>query len=427
MKVLLVNYYYKPMVDAHAYRWAQLAEYWAARGFEVDVICSKVSGAPSAERVNNVNVTRVGFFQAKKIQSEQNLNSQSAEKYTSVLAVLKKNARLLYRKIYWPDGLWHWSFGVANELFKRRSVPYDLVVSYSPSFAAHLSVLFFKKLCRRQFHWVADYGDPFSTSMSMPNNNIFLYRRLNHYVESSILNSASKACFTSQHTYDDYSSTFGVMRNAHVIPHLADIKNVYLNTKDVSDPIVTRLVFVGNFHDGIREPFLAAAIIEKLSALLSVGNGRRIVFDIYGASNGVDVASVCNSTIKWHGPLERERVAEVIGGADFLVNIENTNCSMIPSKIVEYIATGKPIIDIASARADVSALIARYAIEGHAVIMTAEDFGRLDCLENFIEKYKGEGKICFEIVSGFLKDYGIEAVSEKYLSDLRGAGIRVCA
>ena len=418
MKVLLVNYYYKPMVDAHAYRWAQLAEYWAAKGFEVDVVCSKVNGTSNTECINGVDVTRVGFIPAKKIQVEQLSGTKTAGKKTSVFSVFKKVARFFYRKIYWPDGLWHWFFYAMKELFKRREVRYDLVVSYSPSFTAHLAVLLFFKLSRKKFHWVADYGDPFSTSISMPNNNIFLYRRLNSCVESSVIKRASKVCFTSNNTYDDYFSSFGGMSNAHVIPHLADIESVYSNTQELTDPLVTRLVFIGNFHRGIREPFLAAAIIERLSAFFAVSNDRRIIFDIYGASNGVDLASVCNSTIKWHGPLERDSVARVIGEADFLVNIENTNCSMIPSKIVEYIATGKPIIDIANASADVSPLLARYAEEGHTVIMTTDDLDRPDKLEAFVEKCGGKGKLPFEAVSGFLKDYGIEEVSRRYLSEV---------
>lgn len=416
MKILLVNYYYAPMVSAHAYRWTQLSAYWAKKGHEVHVICSSIDGSVCENIVDNVSVSRVGLIRAKKIRSEQ-INSTDSSARQKYSAVAKSFLRFFYRKIYWPDGLWYWSFSVIGELIKRRSLDYDLVVSYSPSFTAHLAVLFFRKICRRSFYWVADYGDPFATSITMPNNNTQLFRRLNFLADSAVLRNASKVCFTSNNTYEDYCSTFGTMSNACVIPHMADISDVYENTKHVVNPAFVRLVFIGNFHKGIREPFLAAKIIERIAEYLSLNNDTRVVFDIYGASNGVDLASICSSVVKWHGPLERSCTAKVIGEADFLVNIENTNCSMIPSKIVEYIATGKPIIDIAKTYADVPPLMAAYAMEGKAMVMTNEYITELDSVLNFMRNYRGKDKISFEFLNDFLKDYGIEHISSKYLSD----------
>ncbi|WP_413794628.1 MULTISPECIES: glycosyltransferase [unclassified Pseudomonas] len=415
MKILLVNYYYAPMVSAHAYRWTQLSAYWAKMGHEVHVICSSINESARENIVNNPSVVRVGMIRAKKIRSEQ-IHSRNGSTKQKYLAVAKNFLRFFYRKIYWPDGLWYWSFSVIGELIKRRSSDYDLVVSYSPSFTAHLAVLFFKKICRRDFYWIADYGDPFATSITMPNNNTQLFRRLNVFAESAVLKNASKVCFTSNNTYEDYCSAFGAMSNAYVIPHMADIADVYENTKHVINPAFIRLVFIGNFHKGIREPFLAAKIIEVIAEHLSLNNDTRVLFDIYGASNGVDLRSICSSVVTWHGPLDRSCTAKVIGEADFLVNIENTNCSMIPSKIVEYIATGKPIIDVAKTYADVPPLMASYAMEGKAMIMTDEYITELDSVLSFMRNYKGKGKISLEFLNEFLKDYGIEQISSKYLS-----------
>jgi glycosyltransferase involved in cell wall biosynthesis len=420
LKVLLVNYYYHPMVDAHAYRWTQLSEHWAEKGFQVDVICSKVGNVEDLEYGKNIQVTRVGFFRAIKMQSKKNTGSENMHSRKGLVSALKQSLRLIYRKFYWPDGLWHWFFSVSGELFKRRSTKYDLVVSYSPTFTAHLAVMLFRKIAMNNSFWIADYGDPFSTSISMPNNNISLYGALNRWVESLVNNKASKICFTSQSTIDDYFSVFGVKDNAHVIPHMADVEKVYNEIKEISDPEVIRLVFVGNFHVGIREPFFASSIVEGLASFLHMKTGQRIVFDVYGASNGVDVASICSPIINWHGPLDRERVNEVIGSADFLVNIENMNCSMIPSKIVEYIATGKPIIDVAQKKKDVSKLIDLYAAEGGAIIIDEHFSSEFADLQRFLERYKGNGKISLDTINAILMDFGIGEVSRKYLEDIEG-------
>lgn len=423
MRVLLVNYYYKPMVDAHAYRWEQLSEYWVGKGFEVDVICSKVAGIKNIENCFGVNVTRVGFRGATKIQSEVVDSQQKKNSILVFLCIIKKLLKGIYRKIYWPDGLWHWGFAAAYELIKRRGKQYDLVVSYAPSFSAHIVVLMCKKILKQKFYWVADYGDPFSTSISMPHNNSFLYGWVNHAVEKMVLNNANKNCFTSKATLDDYFFKFGMRNKCHVIPHLVEVDKVYLGNKVVEckEILVVRLVFIGNFHVGIREPFLASKIVNALAKELYEKKGCKVIFDIYGASNGVNIDSVCNSTIRWHGPLERERVREVVQGAHFLVNIENSNCSMIPSKVVEYVATGKPLIDIAHSDKDVSELIGRYAGIGKAIILKEVSCGMSDEFLKFIEENKDGNNVSFEVVDNFLMEYRIENISDRYLSGIDDA------
>lgn len=420
MRVLLVNYYYKPMVDAHAYRWAQLSEYWVGKGFEVDVICSKVVGVKNVENCCDVNVTRVGFRGANKIQSETLSSRQDKTVTLNLFGFIKKLLKVIYRKIYWPDGLWHWGFAAAYELVKRRGKQYDLIVSYAPSFSAHLAVLMFKKIHKQKLYWVADYGDPFSTSISMPHNNSFLYGWVNHAVEKMVLNNANKNCFTSKATLEDYFFKFGMINKCHVIPHLVDVDKLYLGNKVVEckEISVVRLIFIGNFHVGIREPFLASKIVNALAKELYEKKGYKVIFDIYGASNGVDINSVCNSTIRWHGPLERERVREVVQGANFLVNIENSNCSMIPSKVVECVATGKPLIDIANTDKDVSELIGRYAGIGKAIILKKVSCEMPDEILKFIEENKGGNNASFEVVNDFLMEFRIENISDRYLSGI---------
>ena len=418
MRVLLVNYYYKPMVDAHAYRWAQLSEYWVGKGFEVDVICSKVAGIKNIENCCGVNVTRVGFRAATKIQSEAVDSQQKKNSILFFLCMIKKLLKEIYRKIYWPDGLWHWGFAAAYELVKRRGKQYDLIVSYAPSFSAHLAVLMCKKILKQKFYWVADYGDPFSTSISMPHNNSFLYGWVNHAVEKMVLNNANKNCFTSKATLEDYFFKFGMRNKFHIIPHLVNVDKVYLGNKvaKCKEISVVRLVFVGNFHVGIREPFLASKIVNELAKELYEKKGYKVIFDIYGASNGIDINSVCDSTIRWHGPLERERVDEVLQRAHFLVNIENNNCSMVPSKVVEYVATGKPVIDIAHSDKDISELIGNYAGIGKAIILKDVSCGVSDEVLRFIEENKDGNNVSFEVVNDFLMEYRIENISDRYLS-----------
>ncbi|ASD63971.1 hypothetical protein [Bdellovibrio bacteriovorus] len=83
------------------------------------------------------------------------------------------------------------------------------------------------------------------------------------------------------------------------------------------------------------------AIFAKLGKM----NKIPYEFNVYGPPNGFHF-EVDGDISKYHGPLSREGAISAVKLADILVNVENTNCVMTPSKVVEYVATGKPIINI---------------------------------------------------------------------------------
>ena len=190
MRVLIINYFYPPVVDAHAYRWEQIARYWITQGHQVDVITSRLHGVPNRSLQAGVNVTRVGLV-ARPI-----MHSPAAQQRTmGILARLKSSLaralRPLYRKLYWPDAWWHWWLSALREVLGRRYVNYDLIVSYYPCFGAHLAAAALQRWTKCSgVKWIADYGDPFSTSLTMPPNNFALYSRLNQLAERHIAHQA---------------------------------------------------------------------------------------------------------------------------------------------------------------------------------------------------------------------------------------------
>ena len=91
---------------------------------------------------------------------------------------------------------------------------------------------------------------------------------------------------------------------------------------------------------------------------------------------------------------------------------------MIPSKVVEYVATGKPVIDIAHSDKDISELIGGYAAIGKAIILKEISCGVSDEVLRFIEENKDGNNVSFEVVNDFLMEYRIENISDRYLSDI---------
>lgn len=104
----------------------------------------------------------------------------------------------------------------------------------------------------------------------------------------------------------------------------------------------THCVFLGRLYEKIRPP-------EKIIKVIAGLDMPDIVFDFYGMGqelieNSPDYLEA-KSRIVLHGSVGNEEAEKVRALSDVLVNIDNANLSQVPSKIFEYISTGKPIIN----------------------------------------------------------------------------------
>ena len=99
--------------------------------------------------------------------------------------------------------------------------------------------------------------------------------------------------------------------------------------------------FLGTLYSGIRPPEKVVRLISELSS--------DTIFDFYGS--GQDLIekspdySIAKERICLHGPVSPDQAAEARRCSDVLVNIDNTSVTQVPSKIFEYMSTGKPILN----------------------------------------------------------------------------------
>lgn len=100
-------------------------------------------------------------------------------------------------------------------------------------------------------------------------------------------------------------------------------------------------VFIGTLYRDIRPPELAIKIFSKTK-------NKKVVFDFYGTGqelirNMPEYQTAENIIL--HGSVSSKEADKIRANADYLINIDNTVTNMVPSKIFEYISTGKPIIN----------------------------------------------------------------------------------
>ena len=411
MNVLIVNFYYAPTIDAHAYRWTQIAEYWAKCGFTVEVITGKVEGSPSTATESGVKVRRVGLTSRYSSTGvDQNLTLSQNILKNRILSIL----RAAYRKIYWPDALWHWLPYALVEIFRRRRIRYDLVVSYYPCFSAHLAVRILKLVSHNpRFKWILDYGDPFCASETWQPNNYMIYDILNKLVEKNCSRYGTLV-FTNSETTSVYSAKLNTSNGFITIPHLVDVSKFYSgsNHKTNFNTATVSMCYIGAFHANIREPYRLFKLIKKLISL----HGLNVKLDIYGPPSKFDLSPSDCSQIRYYGYIQREKATEVMKNSDFIITVDNENCIMTPSKIVECIATGKPIINIANPQVSYSPMNMYtemgYAISVYDKIMRDSSVTQV---YEFIQKHHGLANVSSEVITNVLRDHLIEVIADAYI------------
>ncbi len=365
--VLIVSFSYWPAQNARSFRWTALAEDWARRGMRVDVVCAWVPGAAETETVGGVRVHRVGVraverLRARLARSRQAGPAQQAgERGAQSLGSRAKRtvARAIagaWQRLYWPDTACLWYFPAlrkAREL--QRAAAADAVISVSPEFTAVAVGRALAGSGSGSSAWLIDLGDPFSFLSEVPPNNTRLYAGLNRRFERRCLARAGAVTVTNDATQDRYRESFPESAGKlHVVPPLLTLDVPADAAPAAKGP--ARLVYLGRLYRTIRRPdFLLA-----LFAGLAQDAGTDCELHFYGdasecADSFAPYAALIGSKIHLHGPVPRSRVADAMREATVLVNISNTTDYQLPSKIVEYAASGKPILNIAETRADCSA------------------------------------------------------------------------
>jgi glycosyltransferase involved in cell wall biosynthesis len=393
MKVLIINYHFPPSNTSHSYRWALLRDYFLSQGHEVDFICGGVPCKLDAGR----NIKRVNFpktvrhFSRETIVKNENKSSFFRLK-VRLLLFFKK----VYRKIFWPDGLWHWLPYSIYEVIKRRNKKYDLVVGYSPTFSAVITAFLYKKL-NKHVRLIVDFGDPFSVSKEMPANNYALYKTFNRFAEKKIFDSADLISLTNEKTFDLYHSIYPSVSKFCIVPHLVNVEDFYV--EKMPPKTITTVGYVGAFHKKIREPYLA---IDKLNQL----SVEACCIEFYGPLNGLCFDE--SELIKHYGVVDRKSAIELSKQFDIVINVENEDCVMTPSKVFDCMATGKPILNFLSSTGSSS-------FSEYSLVLDVDSNTKIAEIELFISNNKGKVLSRSEVES-VLKEKTLQSIGDKYLS-----------
>lgn len=143
-----------------------------------------------------------------------------------------------------------------------------------------------------------------------------------------------------EHYFSDAFKPYWEKMRVVNFPLLVKITQGECKTKEHSGK--TRLVYAGTLYRKLRNPSFLLSILTALS--------REMDFEaiFLGSGDCEDILEKAEidsrNAIRFLGMRPHEEALEYIDSADVLLSIGNAESPMAPSKIFEYMATGKPIL-----------------------------------------------------------------------------------
>lgn len=427
--IVVISHNYAPLQNPRAFRWTAICEHWSRQGARVEVVTAWTPGLSRYEELNGVNVHRVGGGLIERLKKDLDStgvthvsNSSGAAKQPSILKnalkyCLRKAHDLTWRNLYWPDYACLWitpAVATARRFLKAEHE--SALVTVSIPFSGHLA----GRRLKREFPtvpWLVDVGDPFCFGRFDRRNNRLLYDGLNVRAERQVFNLADYISVTTQSTADEYAKLFpSSAQKLKVIPPLVSLPSGAGTGNSLMEPSdAVKFLVIGTLDPVIRnpEPFLT---LLRATALMC----PNLEFEAHfvGALKEIDElfnrTTSPNLTIVRHGLCRREAVVRSMLDTDFLVNIGNQSTCQLPSKVVEYVWSGKPIINIARVENDSSSeFLKQYPALLDMLIVGSEPTpAQVERLAGFLQD--PPPPVDADIRERLLSDFGPGAIMDAY-------------
>ncbi len=388
-KILVVTHQYIPHVSPRTTRWKLIVDDLINRGHEVTV----VTGTKQLDEEKNIIYVGNKSSNSVVTQMREKSNNLSESNFIKrfFYKFLKKIYRIIVKTFAWPDYSMFWLLSIYRNR-KKINIDYDLIVSVSLPFSSHIAAYIFNKKNKKK--WIMDVGDPYTLKKDAPENNTILYGYLNRYYENKFYSLASKIIFTHEDAMSAHIDYFDIDKEKTFIGNpisnfKEDLFSRSLEYNYNSLPI--KFGYFGVFTKGVRSP---------KNFMTYFKDTEDIQLHWYVNDDSKNQISIHNNDLDsiFHSLVSRDEALKLMTDSfHCLVSIGNLNTTQLPSKVIEYISTGKPVIHFCEIENDPVKNISK---DFNNLFIVSETTNREDLLNQLNSFYKN--------VSTFNKDLFIQ-------------------
>ena len=346
-RILIVTHQFLPFVSPRTTRWSYLIDELVGKGNKVTVL----SGTNPENIQKNYDVIYFGnkkfSSNIRRVRQESNDSANNLFK-KNIYSILKKIYRFLFKTFSWPDYAMFWAVTIFRNR-KRINDNYDIIISVSLPFTSHLCAYILKK--RIHADWYMDIGDPFTLKINSPENNKIIYSFLNKIYERKFYKIASKIIFTHKEVAELHENKFNIDKSKIVIGYpIASVNEQNLNIASNYNYKVTpiKIGYFGAFTKSVREPNnyinnIVNPFFEDVEHKWYINQESKKYF-----------ASINKTSLhKFIDIVQRKEALKImVNEIHILLSIGNLNKYQMPSKVIEYLSLGKPVLHYAEIEDD---------------------------------------------------------------------------
>ena len=295
----------------------------------------------------------------------QNMTLSNLTAVKKAVAVCKKALAKIILGISNPSG-------IANLKKALKSHAPQILISFSAPVQTHFTVS--RVLKNRKFKnikWIAVLQDPYAGYVGNASVSAELYSKM-----EKILNPASAVCIGPEF-YNEQAKKVLASVGCRVLPlPVTSLREQLLPLSDDKCAEETEMdtvhcVYVGGLQDErVRDPERTFKLVSECDENIHfdfVVNNLNAHCEKLLKSYGLDKKNNVNLS----GGLPHSECLKLINSSDILINIGNNISNQLPSKVVEYVSFGKPIVHFCNTADDpVNKLLTKYPL---ALIITQSD------------------------------------------------------
>lgn len=402
MRLLFLLGYYGPNSDASGNIVHTLATELARNGDRVDVLCQGAQNKPAEHICDGVTVYTVkNAFWARFF--EWGRQTRGIKRVAYLAGALLRKGLLALRIWRYPNS----ETGVTRRMVGRyerelSQNTYDAVVAFFRPYACLEAGMRIAEEGKIPFvPYFLDLAEEQGRPSFMP---LWLYRRLMGRAERQVFSACTFGVMpvTAREKRKDLYEAFGEkllylefpsfsMKKGSNQTVQAGVQADAGKKKEEGDLV---FCFAGTLDRNFRDPLPLLDVLHALSKrLCQNGKSGRVILRVFGGGDCGELLAHYNGgenfVIELGGKVSRQEIESQYEQADVLVNITNTFASLVPSKIFELFAMGKPILNLCAHGDDGSQVYfdrypAVFCAQGVELEQEAEK------LEEFVIREKGK-------------------------------------
>ncbi len=321
--ILLVSNAFFPEISPRSYRATELAKEFSRQGHNVTVITKFRDHDYTA--FLEKNKMRLEMWKKPVFPDVPKFNRQP------LAFISRLFSRALSVLFEYP--LIEEVFCIKKELKQKDN--FDLMISFAVPYTTHWGVAWSRTRKHRiASTWIADCGDPYMGDVMDSFRKPFYFG----YIEKCFCRKTDYISIPIDEAIDGYFPEFH--DKIKIIPQGFDFDLEKTSFQDRPDNSIPQFAYAGTFIKGSRDPgpLLEALCNVDMSFRFHVfTNKQDMLFEFQERLGDKLVIS---------GYIPRKELMDKMSGMDFLINFDNNSTRHMPSKLIDYALTNRPVLNI---------------------------------------------------------------------------------